>query len=469
MHWFYRIVFIFDVAINLISDNMKNSIYTFFFGAFFMSMTSNAQVNTMNLPGHEPSITNDQVRAFGEASFESKSKVVVLDFEGIGNLDEITQFYNGGASSAGFSGKNYGISFGKSALALVDAQHGGTGNFNTRPMPNTVMFFLNGSTAVINVHQGFTGQFAFDYTSSVLGTVAFYTEPDGGGTLISTEQFQPLATGSKGIENGYFDNWKNYSASFSGTAKSVVITCAADQCAFDNILIGDETYKNSLPGGGPVVTGSKTGDTGGAFQAASTGSYYFPGTKGKLFVAGYSGLDISAGTRKSKYNGEIDDGSKYSLFNIYFDPKAGYFIIDNLVAGLFIDLNYYSSKSKDEFGYSNKGTTLEIGPFARYYFPICDKLVPYGEAQIGVGVDNSSSRSSSSSEWYKSKSSVFAYQLGGGATYFFNSNVGADAFIGFSHYSNKYKDSESGERSPGSKYIYNELVLQLGIVIVLGY
>ncbi|HPI85848.1 MAG TPA: hypothetical protein PLR01_05710, partial [Bacteroidales bacterium] len=76
---------------------------------------------------------------------------------------------------------------------------------------------------------------------------------DGGGTLISTEQFQPLATGSKGIENGYFDNWKNYSASFSGTAKSVVITCAADQCAFDNILIGDETYKNSLPGGGPVV------------------------------------------------------------------------------------------------------------------------------------------------------------------------------------------------------------------------
>lgn len=37
------------------------------------------------------------------------SDLIALTFEGLGNLDEISQFYNGGTSSSGYSGINYGI------------------------------------------------------------------------------------------------------------------------------------------------------------------------------------------------------------------------------------------------------------------------------------------------------------------------------------------------------------------------
>ena len=45
---------------------------------------------------------------------------ITLDFEGVGDLANVDNFYNGGTDSQGNSGVNYGIGFGSNTLALSD-------------------------------------------------------------------------------------------------------------------------------------------------------------------------------------------------------------------------------------------------------------------------------------------------------------------------------------------------------------
>jgi hypothetical protein len=192
--------------------------------------------------------------------------------------------------------------------------------------------------------------------------------------------------------------------------------------------------------------------------------------KGRYFIAGSNRLEFNKGSEKDKYDGEVDDASKQSYFNFYFQPRVGYTFINNLVAGLFMDVDVYSSKFKDGNGYEVKGATFIVGPFARYYFPISDKLLPYAEAQIGGGIDTFKDRGNSDSDWTKYNESVFTYRVGGGATYFFNDMIGADMFLGFSHeaYKHKSDDSPASRSSHSESVVYNEFILQLGVVVMLG-
>ncbi len=191
--------------------------------------------------------------------------------------------------------------------------------------------------------------------------------------------------------------------------------------------------------------------------------------KGQWFVAGSNRLELNIGGQKDNNNGEVDESSKQSYFDFDFQPRVGYAFINNLATGIFMDIDIYSSKFKDDDGYQVKGATFILGPFARYYFDICDKLVPYAEAQIGGGIDNYKDTYNSGGDWYKYNETVFAYRIGGGATYFFNDIVGLDAFLGFNHESYKHKGDDGGESRSDhyEKVIYNEFLMQLGIVVIL--
>jgi len=66
---------------------------------------------------------------------------VVLTFEGFGDQEEIRDYYNGGVGSLGSGpGPSYGISFSSNALAIIDEDAGGSGNFGGEPSPDTIMF-----------------------------------------------------------------------------------------------------------------------------------------------------------------------------------------------------------------------------------------------------------------------------------------------------------------------------------------
>lgn len=179
----------------------------------------------------------------------SSASALVLDFEGLQDYEQILDFYNGGTGSLGSSGTNYGISFGQDALALIDADAGGSGNFANEPTPDTVAFWLTGNALVMNYAAGFTTGFSFYYTSSTAATVSIYDGLNGTGTLLGQlnliEQYN--ANGCTGDPTGQFCNWDAIGVAFAGTAKSVDFSGTANQIGYDDITFGSSTPGHQVP------------------------------------------------------------------------------------------------------------------------------------------------------------------------------------------------------------------------------
>lgn len=169
---------------------------------------------------------------------------VVLTFEGTTSLSAVNDFYNGGTDAAGASGVNYGINFSTTSLALLDADAGGSGNFANEPSPSTILFFLSGGAATMNVNAGFTTGFSFFYTSSAAGFVNVYEGLGGTGALLATLNLTANNDNCVGDPTGSFCNFSPVGVSFAGTARSVDFGGSADNIGFDNITLGA-----AIPGG----------------------------------------------------------------------------------------------------------------------------------------------------------------------------------------------------------------------------
>jgi hypothetical protein len=173
---------------------------------------------------------------------------IVLDFEGVGNFASVNNFYNGGTDSQGNSGTNYGINFSTASLGLVDGDSGGSGNFANEPSADSVLFFVSGGAATMNVAAGFDTGFSFFYATSVAGFVNVYDGLNGTGNLLATLLLPVNNTGQcQGDPSGFYCQWDPIGVSFAGTALSVDFGGSADTIAFDNITLGSAT-----PGGGAV-------------------------------------------------------------------------------------------------------------------------------------------------------------------------------------------------------------------------
>ncbi len=204
----------------------------------------NSKHSKIQLSNVKATITTKQIIQMGKQSFANRQKTsddgkleFVLDFEGLGNEDAILEFYNGGASSQGFTGPDYGMSFNENALTLIDEDDGGTGSFGNEPSPSTILFFLNGDP-ILNVPAGFDTGFSFFYTSTKYdGSVSVYDGPDGTGNLLNSVSFSATGYGT-GDPNGDYSNWAEVSVPFSGTAHSIVFSGVADQIGFDDITFG---------------------------------------------------------------------------------------------------------------------------------------------------------------------------------------------------------------------------------------
>lgn len=176
----------------------------------------------------------------------ASASVITLDFEGLRNGEAILDFYNGGTGSLGSSGVNYGVRFGPNALALIDADAGGGGNFANEPTPDTIMFFLSGS-AVLNYAPGFTTGFSFWYTTTTFGgTVTVWDDVDATGNIIGTIDLRALGSNCQGDPTGSFCNWAIGALAFNGVAKSIDFGGTVNQVGYDNITFGS-TNPNVVP------------------------------------------------------------------------------------------------------------------------------------------------------------------------------------------------------------------------------
>ena len=174
---------------------------------------------------------------------------VVLTFEGVGNLASVDNFYNGGTDSLGNSGPNLGVAFSGPTLGLIDADNGGSGNFANEPTPNTIMFFLDASSAVLNYAAGFDTGFAFFYTSSTAADVNVWSGLDATGSLLGTIHLaaQSGGNGCVGDPTGGFCNFTNIGVGFAGIAHSIDFGGTANQTGYDNITFGATKASSGAP------------------------------------------------------------------------------------------------------------------------------------------------------------------------------------------------------------------------------
>ncbi len=168
----------------------------------------------------------------------ANASLIVLDFEGLDDQEAINGFYNGGTSANGNSGVNYGVEFSSNTLSIIDTEAGGTGNFGGEPSEDTVMFFLTGTSSIMNVAAGFDVGFSFFYSAiNNAGSVQVFDGLDGSGTLLASLAI-PITISDGGDPSGDFSPFFDIGVGFAGTAKSVSFAGVQNQIAFDNITFG---------------------------------------------------------------------------------------------------------------------------------------------------------------------------------------------------------------------------------------
>lgn len=159
---------------------------------------------------------------------------ILLNFEGLGNTEQVLNYYNGGYGGGGSGpGPSYGVTFGADSLAIISNTAGGSGNFTNSPSMPTIVFFLSGPGTVMNVPAGYDTGLSFYYAAYYAGSVDVYSDLDGGGTL--------LASLSLPTTPYPYTVWQPIGVGFTGTAKSAVFAGSADYIGFDNITLNSVT------------------------------------------------------------------------------------------------------------------------------------------------------------------------------------------------------------------------------------
>ena len=166
---------------------------------------------------------------------------------------------------------------------------------------------------------------------------------------------------------------------------------------------------------------------------------------------------LSLGLITIKYKSGSDPAeAEYKMTSYNILPRAGYFVADNLVAGLqVIAAGYKERHIADDDTYSEN--TLGIGPFIRYYYPL-DKLYPFIEVESLIGTTKET--------WYgdDEKSPFIMIGVLIGASLPLGDNVTFDAAAGYLRASYKNTDAETEETV---NYISGGFGLRLGFTIYL--
>lgn len=190
--------------------------------------------------------------------------VIDLTFEGVNGTypsgyAQILEFYNGGTSSDGTSGPNYGISFPSNALAIClntpgtscsNTSRGGLGDPNSQL---GALFFLSGGNTFLNLASGFDTGFSFNYVAiNNPGGVDVFSGLDGTGTLLAHLDIPTTPSGCTGL--GGFCPFFPIGVAFAGTAQSISFAGVANQIVFDDITFGSVTPgPNEVPEPGTLA------------------------------------------------------------------------------------------------------------------------------------------------------------------------------------------------------------------------
>jgi hypothetical protein len=179
--------------------------------------------------------------------------IVDLTFQGIAPYPNssnvaILNFYNGGTSSIGTSGTNFGISFPSNALLIclnslsVDCSNTSKGGLGNPASQQGGLFFLSGSNTFLNDPKGFTTGFSFTYSAiGAPGSIQVFSGVNGTGTLLATLTLPTTPSGPCPGYDAGFCPFVPIGVTFSGTAESINFGGDANQIVFDDVTFGSST------------------------------------------------------------------------------------------------------------------------------------------------------------------------------------------------------------------------------------
>jgi len=188
--------------------------------------------------------------AFGSAN----AATVVLNFEGVNatypsGFAAIEGFYNGGTSSDGTSGTNYGVEFTDNALAIclntpgVSCSNTSRGGF----APGSelgALFWLNGPETYMNYAAGFDTGFSFNYSApNTPGSVSVYDGLNGTGNVLATLNLGLTPSTCDAAYSAVYCPFVAAGVNFAGTAKSISFAGSANYIVFDDV-----TFGSAVPG-----------------------------------------------------------------------------------------------------------------------------------------------------------------------------------------------------------------------------
>lgn len=168
----------------------------------------------------------------------------LLNFQYLGNLQQVGSFYNGGGLS---STPNYGITFSSNFYGLTSTAKGGGGNFAPTPLGTPAIFMANSLTApsglnvtgMMNVAPGFSNGFSFYYTAGFAltqnETITVWSGQNGTGTVLAT------LTLSNNDSKCAYCNWTSTGLSFTGTAHSVTFSGPSNEFGMTDMTVGGST------------------------------------------------------------------------------------------------------------------------------------------------------------------------------------------------------------------------------------
>jgi hypothetical protein len=181
----------------------------------------------------------------------ANAAVISLDFEGINatypsGYAFIGGFYNGGTSSDGTSGTNFGIEFTDNAQAICLNTLGVVcSNTSRGGIPGSTLgglFFLSGAQTFMNVAKGFDTGFSFNYTAiNNPGSISVYDDLNGSGNLLASLVLPTTPSGPCPGFNAGFCPFFALGIGFAGIAKSVSFAGVANQIVFDDVTFGSIT------------------------------------------------------------------------------------------------------------------------------------------------------------------------------------------------------------------------------------
>jgi len=180
----------------------------------------------------------------------TNGEITILDFEGLGNVDSINEFYNGGLSAQGLTGEDFNISFNAGALSLIDSDEGGSGNFANELSPSTILVFLD-EEPILDALDGFEDGFSFYYSSvDTPGSVTVFDGPNGTGNIVGSATFEGLGQDPEdvgGDPTGINNRWASVSVPIDGVGFSIIFSGVANAIGFDNVTFGSVTPGQTCP------------------------------------------------------------------------------------------------------------------------------------------------------------------------------------------------------------------------------